>query len=194
MGIKGLSEVEGEHQHCDEIHQQAPKKGAKASRKRKRVEFLLGDHQGPTHRRDRDKKQNLVPEEVSSPQAAVVPKIEELGGGAESDTEHGGKEETERLGVVVERAHNSLGENLECPYCPKVFASSFGLKRHATIHENKRFKCDICEKLLSRKDNLLAHKRNVHGWEMFKTVESETHEPLSKDATVEQLDALKPDD
>ena len=48
---------------------------------------------------------------------------------------------------------------------------------------------DICEsqgagrsqQILSRKDNLMAHKRNVHG----QVFESGTHESLSKDATVE---------
>ena len=187
LGIKGLSEVEEGHHNCDNIHQ-APKKKAKASRKRKREEFILGDHQEPALHRDN--MQNQVRKEISSPQVAVVPKTEEVVGGAETDVEYQGRQETGQLGAVVAGAHNSLGENLECPYCPKVFASSFGLKRHATTHEKKRFKCEICEKLLSRKDNLLAHKRNVHGH----VFENGAHEPLSKDATVEHLDALEPDD
>ena len=179
--------MEEERPNCDNIHQ-APKKKAKASRKRKREEFILGDHQESALQRDY--MQNQVRKETSTPQDAMVPKTEEVGGGVESDVEYQGRQETWQTVAVVEGAHNSLGENLECPYCPKVFASSFGLKRHATIHEKKRFKCDICEKLLSRKDNLLAHKRNVHGH----VFENGAHEPLSKDATVKHLDALEPDD
>jgi len=176
LGIKGLSEVGEESQSCDDIHPQ-PKKKAKVSGKRKREEFILGD-QEPAHQRDKN-----VPKEASSPQL-VVPKIERVVGRVEIDAEYQGKQEKGQLGAEVEGAHNSLGETLECPYCPKVLPSSFALKRHAITHEKKRFKCEICEKLLSRKDNLMAHKRNVHG-HLF---ESGTQDP------VEHHVALEPDE
>jgi len=172
LGIKGLSEVEEESQSCEDPHP-PPKKKTKLGGKRKREEFILGD-QEPTHQRDKKQVSKEAPQ-------LVVPKIGVVVGEVESGAENQGKQEKGQLGAEVERAHNSLGETLECPYCPKVFASSFGLRRHAITHEKKRFKCEICEKLLSRKDNLMAHKRNVHG----QVFESGTHESLSKDATVE---------
>jgi len=186
LGIKGLSEVGEESQSCDDFYP-PPKKKGKVGGKRKREEFILGD-QEPTLQRD--KKQNQVPKKASSPPLVVPPKIEEVVGGVEIGAEYQGTQDKRQLGAEVEGAHNSLGETLECPYCPKVLASSFALKRHAITHEKKRFKCDICEKLLSRKDNLLAHKRNVHGH----VFESGTHEPLSKDTTVEHHDSLESDD
>jgi len=193
LGIKGLSEVEEEYQTCYEnppssVSLQSPppppKKKAKVSNKRKREEFILGG-QEPTHQQN--KRQIQVPKEALSPEV-VVPKIEEAVKGVENDADYQGKLEKGQLGTEIAGAHNSHEETLECPYCPKVFASGFGLKRHAATHEKKRFKCDICEKLLSRKDNLLAHQRNVHGH----VFESGTHEP--KDTTAEHHDALEPDD
>ena len=163
--------------------QPPPKKKAKVSGKRKREEFILGD-QEPTHQQI--KKQNQDPKETLSPQIVVLPKIEEVDGGVENDigAEYEGEVGTGQLGGEVEKAHNSLGETLECPFCPKVFASSSLLERHATTHQKKRFQCDLCEKVLSRKDNLMAHKRNVHGH----VFESGTHEPLPKDEKKFQCD------
>ena len=168
--------MEEESQSCEDPHP-PPKKKTKLGGKRKREEFILGD-QEPTHQRDKKQVSKEAPQ-------LVVPKIGVVVGEVESGAENQGKQEKGQLGAEVERAHNSLGETLECPYCPKVLPSSFALKRHAITHEKKRFKCEICEKLLSRKDNLMAHKRNVHG---------HVFEPPSKDTTVEHHVALEPDE
>ena len=185
LGIKGLSEVEEEIQTpllpmSLQCTSPPPKKKVKVSGKRKREEFIVGG-QEPTRLQNKKQNQALPPE-------VVVPKIEEAVGGVEDDADYQGKLEKVQLGAEIAGAHNSVGDTLECPYCPKVFASGFGLKRHAATHEKKRFKCEICEKLLSRKDNLLAHQRNVHGH----VFESGTQE--SKDATAEHYDTQEPDD
>ena len=52
---------------------------------------------------------------------------------------------------------------LNCPQCPKTFASSWHLKRHVQTHsKEKRFKCDLCGKFFSRNDNLKTHQKTVH--------------------------------
>jgi len=188
LGIKGLSEVHEKSQNIDDKFL-PPKKKAKVSGKRKREEFILGDQES---KHQKNKKQDQVQAEEKEELVHVVPKIEEaeeLAEELENDAE--GKQEESQVGAEVTRAFNSLGGTLECPYCPKVLASSYGLKRHALTHEKKRYKCEYCEKLLSRKDNLIAHKRNVHG-HMFD--ENGTYEPLSKATTVEQHVALERED
>jgi len=186
LGIKGLSEVQEESQNFGGTPS-PPKKKAKVSGKRKREEFILG---GQESIHQQNKKQNQVQtEEKQELVVEVVPKIEEMVRGLENDAEM--KQEVEsQLGGEGTRAFNSLGETLECPYCPKVLASSYGLKRHALTHEKKRYKCEYCEKLLSRKDNLIAHQRNVHGH----VFESVTHDTLPKSTAVEQHVALKQED
>jgi len=53
---------------------------------------------------------------------------------------------------------------LNCPQCPKTFASSWHLKRHVQTHsKEKRFKCELCGKFFSRNDNLKSHQKTVHG-------------------------------
>jgi len=53
---------------------------------------------------------------------------------------------------------------LNCPQCPKTFASTWHLKRHVATHtKDKKFKCDLCGKFFSRNDNLKSHQKSVHG-------------------------------
>ena len=46
--------------------------------------------------------------------------------------------------------------DFQCNTCLKMFASRFALNKHNLIHE-KKFQCEICEKIFSRKDNLQIH-------------------------------------
>ena len=56
-------------------------------------------------------------------------------------------------------------KRLECDYegCPKVYCSSFNLKRHIEIvHLGiKKFKCSECGKFMSSKQNLIDHQ-HIH--------------------------------
>jgi len=53
---------------------------------------------------------------------------------------------------------------LNCPQCPKTFASTWHLKRHVATHtKEKRYKCHLCGKFFSRNDNLKSHQKSVHG-------------------------------
>lgn len=55
-------------------------------------------------------------------------------------------------------------ENLNCPECPKQFASSWHLRRHVQTHsKQKKYPCDLCGKFFSRADNLKSHQKSVHG-------------------------------
>ena len=67
--------------------------------------------------------------------------------------------------VVAGKKSGDLQEPpLNCPQCPKTFASSWHLKRHVQTHsKEKRFKCDLCGKFFSRNDNLKSHQKTVHG-------------------------------
>jgi len=202
LGIKGLSEVQN-----FENTSLPPKKKAKVSGKRNREEFILGGQESLNQKNKKqnqvqteesqesinqqNKKQNQVQTEESQELVVeVVPKIEEMSEELEDDAEMKQQEEESQVGAEGTRAFNSLGETLECPYCPKVLASSYGLKRHALTHEKKRYKCEYCEKLLSRKDNLIAHQRNVHGH----VFESETHGslPIGNAFALEREDGSNP--
>ena len=134
------------------------KKKRKVSGKRKREEFIL-ESQDQVIKQGQD-GQVSVKEEPVLPPEVVVPKLEGMGPGVEN------AECEEDQGFVGDMAiaHNSFGDTLECPFCPKVFTHGWALRRHAATHEKKRYKCEICEKLMSRKDNLLAHQRAVHGY------------------------------
>ena len=155
-----------------------PRKKRKESGKRKREEFILGESTTP-----------LVAEPTRLPveegEAAINPEVVMQEQREEEQTDAGQPEGNGVVEVKTERVDDSMGngeepeENqpgtelgsafnvlpgtLECPYCPKVFTSTYQLRRHVVCHEEKKYKCDYCEKLMSRKDNLMAHQRNVHG-------------------------------
>jgi len=58
----------------------------------------------------------------------------------------------------------ATSDQLPCPYCPKLFASNWHLKRHVLTHTREnRFKCDVCNKDFSRNDNLKSHLKTIHG-------------------------------
>ena len=177
-----MSEVEepshsGSPAKCDSPLK--PRKKRKESGKRKREELILGESTTP-----------LLAEQTRLPadegQAAINPEVVmqeqrkeegqndagqlEGNGVVEVKTErvddsmgNGEEPEENQPGTELGSAFNVLPGTLECPYCPKVFTSTYQLRRHVVCHEEKKYKCDYCEKLMSRKDNLMAHQRNVHG-------------------------------
>ena len=122
--------------------------------------------------------------EAQEPQV-VEPKIEEVlmagqGEGEDSwyenmgyrgEGEEGGEVE-EGAGVQVEGG----GESMDCPHCPKSFASSWHLKRHVATHtKQKRFRCEYCGKLFSRNDNMMSHQKSVHAF-LFGQSQGESEE------------------
>jgi len=65
---------------------------------------------------------------------------------------------------------------LNCPQCPKTFASTWHLKRHVATHtKEKRFKCELCGKFFSRNDNLKSHQKSVHGIVLNQSAASVSH-------------------
>lgn len=51
----------------------------------------------------------------------------------------------------------------ECNVCFKSFFNSRTLERHQKIHKNVKFRCNLCEKVVSnRRDNIRRHIRHIH--------------------------------
>ena len=48
--------------------------------------------------------------------------------------------------------------NVLCPDCGKVFNTSHQLKFHKRNHDQKIYKCDVCEKEVKGKRSLQTHK------------------------------------
>lgn len=68
---------------------------------------------------------------------------------------------------------------VECKQCRKRFFNQRTMERHQRIHKNLKYKCTICEKVVSnRKDNILRHLRHLHA-------DVQKSELSSKIATVE---------
>jgi len=98
----------------------------------------------------------------------------EIGSGASGDLEsYNGLEEYEMYtqGMLAGGRKTDFQEPpLNCPQCPKTFASTWHLKRHVQTHtKEKRFKCELCGKYFSRNDNLKSHQKSVHGLVMNST-------------------------
>jgi len=98
----------------------------------------------------------------------------EIGSGASGDLEsYNGLEEYEMYtqGMIAGGRKTDFQEPpLNCPQCPKTFASTWHLKRHVQTHtKEKRFKCELCGKYFSRNDNLKSHQKSVHGLVMNST-------------------------
>lgn len=55
----------------------------------------------------------------------------------------------------------------KCNLCNKVLSSKDNLTRHTNIHNIARFICDICPLTYTRQDNLYRHVKNKHGTYFF---------------------------
>lgn len=65
---------------------------------------------------------------------------------------------------VHQTIHTQNQSFLECNICSKRFINHRSLERHQKIHKNVKFKCTLCEKVVSnRKDNIRRHIRHLHG-------------------------------
>jgi len=62
--------------------------------------------------------------------------------------------------------------NFQCLSCLKKFPSKYALNKHSLTHE-KKFQCELCEKIFSRKDHLQTHIKN----HMLKNNDVESRNP-----------------
>lgn len=52
---------------------------------------------------------------------------------------------------------------LQCPHCNKIYGQRKNLNQHiARVHESQRYKCEICDALLSSGYRLKSHLFKVH--------------------------------
>ena len=63
--------------------------------------------------------------------------------------------------IKVENEKVTVG--FVCKDCGFRGQSQFKLNRHVqSLHSNERFKCTLCDKILSRKDKLIEHRLRLH--------------------------------
>lgn len=67
------------------------------------------------------------------------------------------------LQLHTQSIHTQNKTQVECGYCFKRFTNQRTFERHQRIHKNVKYKCTLCEKVVSsRKDNIRRHIRNLH--------------------------------
>jgi hypothetical protein len=61
--------------------------------------------------------------------------------------------------------HSESSCKVSCEVCGQIIGHSVSLKRHMMSHEDKQkeYKCNECESVFTRKDNLQLHKKKIHG-------------------------------
>lgn len=65
---------------------------------------------------------------------------------------------------VHQTIHTQNKTLVECKVCFKRFFNHRTMERHQKIHKNVKYKCTLCEKVVSnRKDNIRRHIRHLHG-------------------------------
>ena len=62
--------------------------------------------------------------------------------------------------------HNSLGEDFDCPMCPKMISAKFGkqsvMEHIKNTHLNETKKCPDCKQIF-KLTTYRQHRRNIHG-------------------------------
>lgn len=74
-------------------------------------------------------------------------------------------------GIVKHMKTHTQEKNYQCFTCGSQFSRSDHLNRHMLIHEEPKFKCDICDMTFRRSDKMLLHRRK-HPETMNYTCES----------------------
>lgn len=62
-------------------------------------------------------------------------------------------------GIVKHMKTHTQEKNYQCFTCGSQFSRSDHLNRHMLIHEEPKFKCDICDMTFRRSDKMLVHRR-----------------------------------
>lgn len=62
-------------------------------------------------------------------------------------------------GIVKHMKTHTQEKNYQCFTCGSQFSRSDHLSRHMLIHEDPKFKCDICDMTFRRSDKMLLHRR-----------------------------------
>jgi len=184
LGVKGLSEVDDQNAvnlgKPPKIVNHQPTNNKSSSKKKIRIEEPLR----PTPHYE-DVIEVTPPKEMGGFEDNIVadglevvePNIENMNSShhdiAEEGEWYGEDDITFQDGDGYEQGTVAAGKKtgvdyqelpLNCPQCPKTFASTWHLKRHVQTHsKEKRFKCDLCGKFFSRNDNLKSHQKTVHG-------------------------------
>lgn len=64
--------------------------------------------------------------------------------------------------IMHEQWHESKGDILLCPHCPREFRRIDNLSRHLVTHkERSEFVCGDCGRTFGRRDNLARHQRSA---------------------------------
>jgi len=193
LGVKGLSEVDDQNAvNFGKKNHPAPKTDHSSSKKRARTEEFqtvkVKQVEGYGEVLEVAPPKEIEYQNIEEDSVEVVePNIEtmnsnmeiaeddvwyeeeegEIGGGYGDIHTYNGSQEQDVFGQGMSaevRKPEFLEPPLNCPQCPKTFASTWHLKRHVQTHtKEKRFKCDLCGKYFSRNDNLKSHQKSVHG-------------------------------
>lgn len=71
---------------------------------------------------------------------------------------------------VHQTIHTQNKTLVQCKICFKRFFNNRTLERHQKIHKNVKYKCMLCDKVVSnRKDNIRRHIRHIHHGEVDKS-------------------------
>ncbi|XP_056632942.1 PR domain zinc finger protein 15-like isoform X1 [Diorhabda sublineata] len=67
-----------------------------------------------------------------------------------------------KTNLIIHRKRHKQSEKYNCPICNKILGSYKTYRKHTKIHEGCSYKCDICDRIFMRSDNLKVHKESVH--------------------------------